>query len=78
MKDGIDTRATFSVSASLISFDNGGKKYNELLFNLDQGVEVNLDLEGNIDAKNLISFYKQKIILLENQNSFLLHQTNFL
>ena len=39
---------------------------------------MNLDLKGKIDAKNLLSFYKQKIILLENQNSFLLNQNNFL
>ena len=37
-----------------------------------------LDLGGNIHAKNLLSFYKQKITLLENQNSFLLNQNNFL
>ena len=47
-------------------------------FNLDQGVDVVLDLKGNIHAKNLLSFYKQKITLLENQNSFLLNQNNFL
>ena len=35
-------------------------------------------MEGNIDAKNLLSFYKQKNILLKNQNSFLLNQNNFL
>ena len=39
---------------------------------------MDLDLDWNIDAKNLLSFYKQKIILLENQNSFLLNQNNFL
>ena len=41
-------------------------------------MDVYLDLEGNIDAKNLLSFHKQKIILLENRNSFLLNQNNFL
>ena len=49
-----------------------------LLFNLDQDMYVNLDLEGTIDLKNLLSFYKQKIIFLENQNSFLLNQSNSL
>ena len=39
---------------------------------------MDLDLEGKIDAKNLLSFYKQKIMLLENQNSFLLNHNNFL
>ena len=41
-------------------------------------MDVNLNLEGTIDLKNLLSFYKQKIIFLENQNSFLLNQRNFL
>ena len=41
-------------------------------------MDVDLNLEGNIHAKNLLSFYKQKITLLENQNSFLLNQNNFL
>ena len=31
-----------------------------------------------MNTKNLLLFYKQKIVLLENQNSFLLNQTNFL
>ena len=39
---------------------------------------MDLDLEGNVDAKNLLSFYKQKIILLEKKNSFLLKQNSFL
>ena len=30
-----------------------------------------------MDTKNLLLFYKQKIILLENQNSFILNQNNF-
>ena len=59
----------------LINHDNDGKYSNELAFNLDRGVDVDLDLEGNIHVKNLLSFYKQKITLLENQNSFLLNQT---
>ena len=55
--------------ASLINCDNDGKNYNELSLNLDRSVDVDLDLEGNIHTKNL-SFYRQKITLLENQNSF--------
>ena len=39
---------------------------------------MDLYSEGNIDGKNSLSFYKQKIILSENQNSFLLNQNNFL
>ena len=35
-------------------------------------------MEGNMDIKHLLLFYKQKIILLENQNSFLLNQNIFL
>ena len=31
-----------------------------------------------MDPKNLLLFYEQKNILLENQNSFLLSQNNFL
>ena len=31
-----------------------------------------------MDIKHLLLFYKQKIILLENQNSFLLNQNIFL
>ena len=46
----------FSDSASLINCENGGKNSNELSFNLDRCVDVDLDLEGNIDAKNLLSF----------------------
>ena len=49
-----------------------------LLFNFDQDMYVNLNLDGTIDLKNLLSFYKQKIIFLENQNSFLLNQSNSL
>ena len=37
---------------------------------------MDFDLERNIAAKNLLSFYKQKIIVLENQNVFLLNQNN--
>ena len=70
--------SNFPDRASLIKCENSGKNSNELSINLDRGVDVDLDLEGNIDAKNLLSFYKQKIILLENQNSFLLKQNNFL
>ena len=65
-EEGCRQSSNFSVRASLISCDNGGKTYNELLFILDRGVDVDLDLEGNIDDKNSISFHKQKIILLEN------------
>ena len=46
--------------------------------NLDQGANVNLDLEGHFDAKKLLPFYQQKIILLQNQNHLLLNQSNFL
>ena len=31
-----------------------------------------------MDAKNLLLLYKQKFTLIENQNSFLLNQNNFL
>ena len=41
-------------------------------------MDVDLYLEGNIDAKKSLQFYKQKIILLDNQNSFPLNQNNFL
>ena len=41
-------------------------------------MDVNLDLAGNTNTRNLLLFYKQNIILLENQNSFLLNQSNFL
>ena len=41
-------------------------------------MNVDLDLEGNILAKHILSFYKQKITLLESENSFLLNQSNFL
>ena len=54
------------------------KNSNDLSFNLHRGVDTDLDLEGNIDAKYLLSFHKQKLILLKNQNSFLLNQNNFL
>ena len=40
-------------------------------------MDVNLDLKGKRDTK-IVLFYKQKIILLENQNSFLLNQNIFL
>ena len=48
--------SNFSDRASLLNCENGGKNSNELSFNLDRGVDVDLDLEGNIDAKNLLSF----------------------
>lgn len=48
-----------------------------MLFNIDEGMDVNLDLKGNITTKNL-SFFKQKTMLLENQSSLLLDQNNFL
>ena len=70
--------SNFSNRASLINCDNGGKNSNQLLFNLDRGVNVDNDSEGNFDAKNLLSFCIQKMILLQNQNSFLLKQNNFL
>ena len=41
-------------------------------------MDVNLDLAGNTNTRNLLLFYKQNIILLKNQNSFLLNQSNFL
>ena len=79
MKEGIDSRVTFQRERdSLINCDNDGKNSHELSSNLDRGVDVDLDLEGNIHAKNLLSFYKQKITLLENQISFLLNRNNFL
>ena len=79
MKGGVDSRVTFQRERnSLINCDNDGKNSHELSFNLDQGVDVDLDLEGNVHVKNLLSFYKQKITLLENENSFLLNQSNFL
>ena len=40
-------------------------------------MDIKLYLEENMDTKNLLLFYKQKVILLENQNSFLLNQNNF-
>ena len=40
-------------------------------------MNVNLDLKRKRDTK-IVLFYKQKIILLENQNSFLLNQSIFL
>ena len=40
-------------------------------------MNVNLDLKRKRDTK-IVLFYKQKIILLENQNSFLLNQNIFL
>ena len=70
--------SNFSDRASVINCDNGGQNCNELLLNFDQGMDVNLYLEGNIDSKNLLLFYKQKIILLENQNFFLLNQNIFI
>ena len=55
------------------------KNITWLPFNLNQSpsLDGNLELEGNMDIKNLSLFYKQKITLLENQNSFLLNQNNF-
>ena len=38
--------SNFSDRASLINCDNGGENSNELLFNLDRSVDVDLDLEG--------------------------------
>ena len=74
MKEGVNIRVTFERERdSLINCDTDGKNSHELSFNLDWGVDVDLDLEGNIHAKNVLSFYKQKITLLENQNSFLLN-----
>ena len=40
-------------------------------------MNISLYLEGNMNTKNLL-FYKQKIILLENPNSFVLNENNFL
>lgn len=54
----------FSERDSLINCNNGEKTSNELSFELDQGMNVNLDLKENIDTKNVLSFYIQKIILL--------------
>ena len=39
-------------------------------------MDIKLYLEENMDTKNLLLFHKQKVILLENQNSFLLNQNN--
>ena len=69
--------SNFSEGVSLINCDNDGKNSDESSFNLDRGVDVDIDLEGNIHVKNLLSFYKQKITLSENQNFFLLNQNNF-
>ena len=44
--------SNFSNRASLIKRDNDGKHSSELSFNLDQGMDVNLDLTGNMDTKN--------------------------
>ena len=49
------------------------KNPNGLSFNLDQNLDVNLNLEGSMDTKNLLLFYNKKIILSENQNYFLLN-----
>ena len=68
----------FSKRFILINCHNDGKRSCELLFNLDQGMDVKLFLEGNMDTKSLLFFYKQKIILLENQSTFPLKQNNFL
>ena len=54
----------FSERDSLLNCNNGEKTSNELSFKLDQGMNVNLDLKENIDTKNVLSFYIQKIILL--------------
>lgn len=58
--------SNFSNRASLIN-DNGGKSSSELSFNLDQGMDVNLDLEGNMDTKNLLLFYKQKLFIRKSK-----------
>ena len=36
--------------------DNDGKNSSELSFNLVQGMNVNLSLEGNVDTKSLLLF----------------------
>ena len=48
--------SNFSVRTILITLDNSGKNSNELLFKLNQGMDVNLNVERNVDAKNLLSF----------------------
>ena len=70
--------SNFSDRASLISCDNDGKNYSNLSINSVQGMDVNLYFEWNMDTRNLLLFYKQKIILIKNRNSFLLNQNNFL
>ena len=69
--------SNFSDKASLINCDNGGKNSNELSFNLDWGLDVDLDLEGNIDAKNLLSFYKQKNYFIRKSKFFSIKPKQF-
>lgn len=63
-KGGRHQSSNFLNRASLIKGDNDGKSSSELSFNLDRGTDVNLNLAGNMDAKNLLLLYKQKFILL--------------
>ena len=48
----------FSNRASSRNCDNNGKNSSELTSNLDQGMDVNISLEGNMDTKNLLLFCK--------------------
>ena len=48
----------FSNTVSLINRDNDGKNFRELSFNLDQGIDANRNLKGNMDLKSLLLIYK--------------------
>ena len=78
MKEGGRQQSSnFSKRDTLINCGNDEKNSHELSFNLDRGVDVDLDLERNIHAKNLLSFYKQKITLLANQKNFSIKPKHF-
>ena len=62
---------------SLINCDTDGKNSHELSFNLDQGVDVDLDLEGNIHTKNVLSFYKQKNYFIGKSKFFSIKPKQF-
>ena len=47
--------SNFSNRARLIN-DKDEKNSSELLLNLDQGMDLNLDFEGNMNTKNLLLF----------------------
>ena len=76
-EEGVNSQKLFRERDSLINCDSNEKNSHVLSFNLDRGVDVDLDLEGNIHAKNLLSSYKQKITLLANQNFFSIKPKHF-